>query len=198
MNTVEFFGLPGAGKSHLVECDHANICDKFNVSSIHIVRKRLRVVNFVNLTLGVICYPRLLIESISLMFDAPSCRVFSMLRICSILFERIGHSFACGGCADEGVVQAVWGFLYRAGLSCEKEKEFASRVLRRLGTNTTIIYVSVKPSVHLNRYFMRADKEGQDYFLFREETKYRHARHVLALLLSQCRSHGLNVVVRKN
>ena len=137
---------------------------------------------------------------VPLIFNLLNCtslnKKLPMLRIGIIFFERLGSANHSDKCVDEGVLQALWGVLYRAEDISKLEKKLVEHLVGVLSKDSVIFYLSSSKSQHLERYFSR--EGNSDYFDFCLVSNYMRARRRMAFLLRALRNRKINVLLVQN
>ncbi len=186
MIASELLGLPGVGKSHVLMSIPGMI-------GAEVTRGWSRE-KLVNLLAG------FWYAGFAVLFLLVYLRFYKRIsgqgKLMLVLYERLGrvHILGADNVIDEGVMQALWGVLWRSHPDAVVREYIASIVVllkQRIGL---IYYIRCRRDVHRARVIARSPQAHRmDTFSFTNDEQYQAARRTMAFVLQLLRRNGIRL-----
>lgn len=189
----ELLGLPGSGKSFILErlvSEQGDMLQATAVPSGRSVKKIFHMLRGIS-----VIGPQVLPFLPGIM----ARRNRGAIKLVFVLLERTGrlqNNRLTGGVMDEGVLQALWGLLFR--LNDRTTTRLSEAVLVSLRSEIGVVYY-VRCFRSLHREFMESRRRiNPGKFILSDHMALSEARHAMAVLLRRARLHALTIRLINN
>jgi len=192
----ELLGLPGVGKSYVISSG-LNFENNHNIYSISLGWKFEKVLNFFYGLKSAGCpFFFILLKMISF---PPS---IGQLKLLFVIFERLGRirrlSNKETGIIDEGIMQALWGFLWRQkNIDFDKVLELV-RIIKNLHIGT-VYFIFCSKKKNWNRLLLRENNlgTGKKVFFYDYESLLK-GRTTMFIILKAMRMLEMDIRIISN
>jgi hypothetical protein len=199
VSCAELFGLPSSGKSYFLMSNNLKVPENFMNYNKCKVQNRHFMVKTINVIIGLIVL-RFTFKYI-LKFSGIQCGknfhivLFSYLR----LLERIGNARLRKNFSDEGIMQALWGVIFRIEPAYQNIcLRFIGEVLNKIDPGSCVYYIMISKDVHHRQYTEVSNCRGYDAFCFADKRQYLHGRNCMFLLLRALRERNYEFQIIRN
>ncbi len=191
MSASELLGLPGVGKSHVLM--------SFPEMTGVAIQRGWSIEKLFNLLTGL--WFAGFSVFLLLVYLRINKRISGQEKLMLVLYERLGRAqrLNTNHVIDEGVMQALWGILWRSQQSALVE-ESATRIVALLRQQIGIIrYIRCRRDVHLARLVARYQQHpGLGALTFVGDERYQSARSTMAFMLQLLRYNGIRLKYFEN
>ncbi len=186
----ELLGLPGVGKSYVLS-NNANFGDK-SVSKI-VINRGCNLKKVINVFYGLVLIKfSTLIDLLKLVSLKKG---FLQIKLVFVLIERIGRKkrMITDSVIDEGVLQALWGLLWRIN---EYDYSTVISILMKLKFEINIVYYIRCGKKENQKRLMNRKTDNPDigYRFFSNEESQKNGRNAMACLLKAIRQLDLTII----
>lgn len=199
ISCIELFGLPSSGKSYLIMNDESSSHPYFMNYSKAMVKNRCTIVKIINLIVGLVyLWPTL--KYVFFFFNKKSWNTFyDFLYSYFRLLERVGDAILRKNVSDEGIIQALWGVVFRIEPRyLTIRARITDDVLNKIDETSCLHYAMINKRTHQRRYTEVTVRSGYDAFDFANHIQYAHGRNCMSLLLRVLRKRNYEVKLIKN
>lgn len=186
----ELLGLPGVGKTTTLASGNFITRRPLRHS---LVNKGLAFDKFKNIAIGMRYGGMAVVPIMLKMLNRP--HVIGQIKLILVLLDRLGRVKKFEGqdiVIDEGIMQAIWGFLWRTKTNKTMCKD-ACLIVEMLSRHVGIIYyIRCSKLTHIDRMKRRSDGDMAIDFFF-DKMSYEKGRNAMAFLLRAIRNNQLEI-----
>jgi len=184
----ELLGLPGVGKTHILSSGYFATGESL---SDYVVKRGWSFDKLKNIITG-LRYDGFIVVFVMLkMINWPN--IWGQVKLILVLLERLGRKnryFGKDAIIDEGVMQAIWGFLWRTRIKSSVFKNTILIIQRLSKYIGTIYYVGCRKSSNIDRLNIRAKSSPNVKNIFSNAESYQRGRRAMVMLLCAIRKNG--------